>query len=182
MSLVLQVQYLLCYACAGSQFQLCAMQRGSSVAYRFRRPLSLVTLEDRLQIVLLAMQCYWIMKAQLEQLPAVLLPLGRIELTTFSKVQFFDNFVQKRITFSSETWPQSRCKLMQDIYAASKDCPFLIHAQEPPHASPNGQEYVVDLQPVGQPVLSKCSDHRPRSSRDLKHSIRCVTSLAMTGS
>ncbi|KAL0050597.1 hypothetical protein WJX82_002995 [Trebouxia sp. C0006] len=30
------VQYLLCYACAGSQFQLCAMQRGSSVVYRFR--------------------------------------------------------------------------------------------------------------------------------------------------
>ncbi|DBA94118.1 TPA: hypothetical protein ACH3X1_001758 [Trebouxia sp. C0004] len=32
-----QVQYLLCYACAGSQFQICAIRRGSSVAYRFRR-------------------------------------------------------------------------------------------------------------------------------------------------
>ncbi|DBA92345.1 TPA: hypothetical protein ACH3X1_003074 [Trebouxia sp. C0004] len=63
---------------------------------------------------------------------------------------------------------------MQDIYAASKDCPFLIHAQEPPHASQNGQEYVVDLEPVGRPVLSKYSDHRPRCSRELKHSIRCI--------
>lgn len=74
------MQYLVCYACAGSQFQLCAMQPGSSVAYRFCHPLSLVTLEDRLQIILLAVQCYWIMKAQLEQLP----PLA-------SKVAAFDS-------------------------------------------------------------------------------------------
>ncbi len=181
-ALVLQVQYLLCYACAGSQFQICAIRRGSSVAYRFRRPLSLATLEDRLQIVFLAVQCYWIMKAQLEQLPPVLLPLGRIEFTTFSKVQFFDNFVQKRISFSGETWPHSRCKLMEDIYTASKDCPFLIHAQEPPHASQNGKEYVVDLEPFGQPVLSKHFYHRPRSSRELKNSIRCALSRAMTAS
>ena len=115
------------------------------------------------------------MKAQLEQLPPVLLPLGRIEITTFSKVQFFDNFVQKRITFSHATWPHSRCKLMEGIYAASKDCPFLIHAQEPPHASQNGKEYVVDLEPVGQPVLSKYFDHRPQSLQALKNSIRCAT-------
>jgi len=142
------------------------------VAYRFRRPLSLVTLEDRLQIVLLAVQCYWIMKAQLEQLPPRSLPLTRMEFTTFSKVQFFDNFVQKRITFSSETWPRSRCKLMEDVHAASKDCPFLIHAQEPPRASQHRQEYLVDSEPVGQPVLSKYFDHRPRSCQELKNSIR----------
>ncbi|KAL0017774.1 hypothetical protein WJX77_002060 [Trebouxia sp. C0004] len=35
-------------------------------------------------------------------------------------------------------------------------------------------EYVVDLEPVGRPVLSKYSDHRPRCSRELKHSIRCI--------
>ena len=179
---MLQVQYLLCYACAGSQFQICAMQRGSSEAYRFRRPLSLVTLEDRLQIILLAVHSYWIMKAQLQQLPPVLLLVGRTEYTTFSKVEFFDSFVQKRITFSNDSWPQTRCNLMEGIYAASKECPFLMHAQDPPHASQNGQEYVVDLEPVGQPVYCKHFDHRPRSSRDLKNSIRCATSLAMSGS
>ncbi len=112
------------------------------------------------------------MKAQLEQLPPRSLPLTRMEFTTFSKVQFFDNCVQKRITFSSLTWPRSRCKLMEGIHAASKDCPFLIHAQEPPRASQNGQEYVVDLEPVGQPVRSNYFDHRPRSSQELQNSIR----------
>ena len=42
------------------------------------------------------------MKAQLEQLPRVLLPLGCIKFTTFSKVQFFDNFIQKQITFPTQ--------------------------------------------------------------------------------
>ena len=151
------------------------MQAGVPGAYKFRRPLSLVTLEDRLQIVWIAVQSYWIMKAQAEQLPTVSLPIGRIETTTFSKVQIFDSFVEKRITFSSEAWPHSRCHLMENIYAASKDCPFLIHAQQPPHASQNGKEYIVDLEPVGQPVLSKHSDQRPRCSRELKSIIRCAT-------
>ena len=154
------------------------MRLGTSGAFRFRRPLSLVTLEDRLQIVWIAVQSYWIMKAQAEQLPVVLLPIGRTETTTFSKVQIFDTFVQKRITFSNEAWPHSRCQLMEHIYAASKDCPFLIHAQQPPDASRNGKEYIVDLEPVGQPVLSRHFDQRPQSSGKLKKSIRYAPLLA----
>ena len=154
------------------------MRLGTSGAFRFRRPLSLVTLEDRLQIVWIAVQSYWIMKAQAEQLPEVLLPVGRTEITTFSKVQIFDSFVQKRITFSNEAWPHSRCQLMKNIYAASKDCPFLIHAQQPPHASQNGKEYIVDLEPVGRPVLSRHFDQRPQSSGELKKSIRYAPLLA----
>ncbi|KAL3132969.1 hypothetical protein ABBQ38_006880 [Trebouxia sp. C0009 RCD-2024] len=169
-----KVEYLLCYACAGSQFQMCAMQLGTPGAFRFRRPLSLVTLEDRLQIVWIAVQSYWVMKAQAEQVPSVLLPVGHTNITTFSKVQIFDSFVQKRITFSDEAWPPNRCQLMEKIYAASKDCPFLIHAKQPPHASQNGKEYIVDLEPVGQPVLSKHFDQRPQSSGELKKSIRCI--------
>lgn len=129
------MEYLLCYACAGSVFQMCALQAESPGTHKFRQPLSLLTLEDRLQIVLIAVQSYWVMKAQTNQLPAVLIPLGHTETTTFSQVQFFDNFVQKRITFSNESWPRSRCQLMETVYAASKNCPFLIHAQEPPHTS-----------------------------------------------
>lgn len=37
-------------------------------------------------IILLEAQCYWIMKAQLEQLPPVLLPSGCKEFTTFNRV------------------------------------------------------------------------------------------------
>ena len=140
------------------------------------------TLEDRLQIVWIVVQSYWILKAQAEQLPSVLLPVGRTEITTFSKVQIFDSFVQKRITFSNEAWPHGCCQLMENIYAASKDCPFLIHAQQPPHASQNGKEYIVDLEPVGQPVLSKHFDQRAQSPGELKKSIRNAPLLAITGS
>ena len=155
-----------------------AMRLGTPGAFRFRRPLSPVTLEDRLQIVWIAVQSYWIMKAQAEQLPSVLLPIGRTEVTTFSKVQIFDSSVQKRITFSNEAWPHCRCQLMEKIYAVTNDCPFLTHAQQPPHASQNGKEYIVDLEPVGQPVLSKHLDQRPQSSGELKKSIRYPPLLA----
>ena len=129
-------------------------------------------LEDRLQIMLVAVQSYWVMKAQAKQLPAVLVPMGHTETTTFSQVQVFDNFVQKRITFSNDSWPRSCCQLMKTVYAASKSYPFLIHAQQPPRASKNRKQYIVDLAPVGQPAHSKYSDHKPCHVHQLKDSIR----------
>ena len=87
MRLLSQVKYLLCYACAGSQFQMCAMRLGTPGTCRFRHPLSLANLEDRLQIIWIAVQSYWIMKAQAKQLPVGALSIGCIETTTFSKVQ-----------------------------------------------------------------------------------------------
>ena len=41
---LVQVQYILCYACAGSQFQMCAMQQGIPIAHTLGRPLSLAPL------------------------------------------------------------------------------------------------------------------------------------------
>ena len=148
------------------------MRSGIPGVHKFGQPLCLTTMEDRLQIILLALQCYWVMKAQAKQLPAEMLPMGFTENTRFSQIQFFDSFVQKRITFSDEAWPHSRCQLMQTIYAVSQNCPFLIHAQQPPHASHNGKQYVVDLEPVGQPACSRYSDHIPRQACELKSSIR----------
>ncbi len=111
-----------------------------------------------MQILWIVVQSYWIMNAQAEYLPPLTLPLGRclwvaVETATYSKVQLFEILY---ITFSSATWPH-RCKLMEDIYAVSKDCSFLIHAQQPPHASQNKK---VDLLPVGQPVPCKYLDQR----------------------
>ena len=64
------------------------MQLGTPGAFRFRRPLSLVTLEDRLQIVWVAVQSDWIMKAQAEQLPSVLLPVGSQKLPPSARYRF----------------------------------------------------------------------------------------------
>ncbi|KAL0018299.1 hypothetical protein WJX77_001386, partial [Trebouxia sp. C0004] len=36
------------------------------------------------------------------------------------------------------------------------------------------KQYVVDLEPVGQPVHSKYSDHKPCHVHQLKDSIRCI--------
>ncbi|KAL0021270.1 hypothetical protein WJX79_003700 [Trebouxia sp. C0005] len=168
-----KVQYILCYACAGSQFQMCAMQQGIPIAHALGRPLSLARLEDRLQVIWIAVRAYWVIKAQAKQLPAVFLPLGHTEISTFSEVQYFDVFVQKRVLISQQ-WPEERTQLMKDVYAASCASPFLIHAVDPPCVSHSGKQYVVDLEPVGQPVLSKYGDRKPKLQVELKPSIRCI--------
>ncbi|KAL3148643.1 hypothetical protein ABBQ38_014065 [Trebouxia sp. C0009 RCD-2024] len=63
---------------------------------------------------------------------------------------------------------------MKDVYAASCASPFLIHAVDPPCVSHSGKQYVVDLEPVGQPVLSKYGDRKPKLQSKLKTSIRCI--------
>ena len=168
---LVQVQYILCYACAGSQFQMCATQQGIPIAHTLGRPLSLARLEDRLQVIWIAVRAYWVIKAQAKQLPAVFLPLGHTEISEFSEVQYFDVFVQKRVLISQQ-WPLERTQLMKDVYAASCATPFLIHAVDPPCVSHSGKQYVVDLEPVGQPVLSKYGDRKPKLQFELKTSIR----------
>ncbi|KAL0019559.1 hypothetical protein WJX79_002105 [Trebouxia sp. C0005] len=128
-----KVQYILCYACAGSQFQMCAMQQEIPIAHTLGRPLSLARLEDRLQRVLISPQ-----------------------------------------------WPEERTQLMKDVYAASCASPFLIHAVDPPCVSHSGKQYVVDLEPVGQPVFSKYGDRKPKLQVELKISIRCILQALVT--
>ena len=77
-----------CAMHANSQFQMCAMQLATTDVHKFDHPLILSSVKDRLQIVLIAGQCYWLMKAQAKQLPIDSLPMGRVEVSTFSKVQF----------------------------------------------------------------------------------------------
>ncbi|KAA6429875.1 MAG: hypothetical protein FRX49_00307 [Trebouxia sp. A1-2] len=129
-----KVQYILCYACAGSQFQMCAMQQEIPIAHTLGRPLSLARLEDRLQ---------------------------------------------KRVLISPQ-WPEERTQLMKDVYAASCASPFLIHAVDPPCVSHSGKQYVVDLEPVGQPVFSKYGDRKPKLQVELKISIRCILQALVT--
>lgn len=73
--------------------------------HKFRQPLCLITLDDRLQIVLLAVQCYWVMEAQAKQLPAEMLPMGFTEKTRFSQIQFFDTLYKKELPFQMRPGP-----------------------------------------------------------------------------
>ena len=93
-SLLLQVEYLLCHACAGSMLQFCALPRDSSVARTLGRQLSMAIPSDRLCIIAVAIQVYQVIKAQRGHLPDHYFPLGCQQSTSFSTVEYFDGYVQ----------------------------------------------------------------------------------------
>lgn len=61
---------------------------------------------------------------------------------------------------------------MAAVYEAVKDSAHLIHAKAPPHDSSltpeDPKQYVVDLEPLGEALLSKHGDKRPRKQTELK--------------
>jgi len=93
-SLLLQVEYLMCYACAGSVLQFCALPRDSNVARTLGRQFSMAIQADRLCIIAVAIQVYQVIKAQRGQLPDHYFPLGCQQSTSFSTVEYFDGYVQ----------------------------------------------------------------------------------------
>ena len=93
-SLLLPVEYLMCYACAGPVLQFCALPRDSNVARMVGRQFSMAIQADRLCIIAVAIQVYQIIKAQRGQLPDHYFPLGCQQSTSFSTVEYFDGYVQ----------------------------------------------------------------------------------------
>lgn len=79
--------------------------------------------------------------------------------------------MQKRIKYS-QLWPKRRKSFMAAVYEAVKDSAHLIHAKAPPHDSSltpeDPKQYVVDLEPLGEALLSKHGDKRPRKQTELK--------------
>ncbi len=93
-ALLLQVKYLMCYACAGSRLQFCVLPWGIKVPRTLGPELSLAATNDKLRVVAIAIQMYQVLKAQSRQLPDHYLPLGYSQSTAFSTIDFFDGFVQ----------------------------------------------------------------------------------------
>ncbi len=93
-SLLLQVEYLMCYACAGSVLQFCALPRDSNVARTLGRQFSMAIQADQLCIIAVAIQVYQVIKAQRGQLPDHYFSLGCQQSTSFSTVEYFDGYVQ----------------------------------------------------------------------------------------
>lgn len=168
-SLLLQVEYLMCYACAGSVLQFCAVPRDSNIVKTLGRQFSLATQADRLCIIVVAIQMYQVIKAQHAQLPDHYFPLGCQQSTSFSTIEYFDGYVQvgqkatvwqplqwwllpfvaylrfcivilqKRVVYSA-AWPEQRKTFMVGVYEACDASPFLIHAKEPPYNSSSKKE------------------------------------------
>ena len=94
MLLFLQVEYLLCYACAGPILQFCVLPRGSKIPRMLGSEMSMGTQAGRLRIIAVAIQVYQVIKAQRAHLPDHYFPLGWTDHTSLSSIEFFDGYVQ----------------------------------------------------------------------------------------
>ncbi|KAL0034364.1 hypothetical protein WJX77_011114 [Trebouxia sp. C0004] len=115
--------------------------------------MSMGTQAGRLRIIAVAIQVYQVIKAQLAHLPDHYFPLGWTDHTSFSSIEFYDGYVQKRVEYS-QAWPRKRRLFMTQVYTACKDFAYLTHAMASPKDSPSPETegviyYAVDLEPLG---------------------------------
>ncbi len=93
-----QVEYLLCYACAGPILQFCVLPRGSNIPRMLGTEISMGTQAGRLRIIAVAIQVYQVIKAQRAHLPDHYFPLGWTDHSSFSSIEYFDGYVQVSCT------------------------------------------------------------------------------------
>ena len=89
-----QVEYLLCYACAGPILQFCVLPWGSNIPRMLGSEMSMGTQAGKLRIIAVAVQVYQVIKAQRAHLPDHYFPLGWTDHTSLSSIEFFDGYVQ----------------------------------------------------------------------------------------
>ncbi len=149
--LCVQVEYLLSYACAGPQLQICALQPHGQQAVRVGHPHAIHTLQGKLNLIVVVVHLYAILKAQVQQLPISFLQLGYTRQTTFSSIEYLDGFVRKRVA-SLDAWPAERTDFMTRVYRDIVGCPYLIQASNAPKKWGRNSECAVHLAPIGLPM------------------------------
>ncbi len=157
----MQVEYLLCYAMAGTQVRFCMLQRDHPGCFPLIRDLNFTSPLDRIIIMRLAIIIYRIIYRQQEQLPADCVPLGSTLLgSPGTSIQVFDGYIIKIVRLEDQPHVKKQAAFLTNLYAATGQSSYLINAKEIPklhrstwsvHLAPHGQalqqpgNYIRDL-------------------------------------
>ena len=164
----MQVEYLLCYAMAGTQVRFCMLQRDQPGCFPLIRDLNVTSIVDRIIIIRLAIVIYRIISRQQEQVPADCVPLGSTFLgSPGTSIQVFDGYSIKIVRLADQPHVQTQAPLLKQLYAATKQSSYLINAKQTPklhrstwsvHLAPHGQalqqpgNYIRDLRTLQRAV------------------------------
>ena len=127
-------------------------------------------MQGKVDLIVVVVRLYAILKAQVQQLPISFLQLGYTQSTTFSSIEYLDGFVHKRVAIS-DAWPEERTDLMATVYRGVTGCQHLIQARDVPKKRRRNSEYSVYLEPVGVPLGHGTT---PRDQAELKTCIQRV--------
>lgn len=166
----MQVEYLLCYAMAGTQVRFCMLQRDQPGYHPLIRDLNVTSMKDRIIIIRLAIIIYRIIFRQQEQLPADCVPLGSTFLgSPGTSIQVFDGYIIKIVRLEDQPHVKKQAAFLTQLYAATGQSTYLINAKKVPklhkstwsvHLAPHGQAiqqpryYIRDL-----PTLQRAVYH-----------------------
>jgi hypothetical protein len=158
-----QVEYLLCYAAAGTDIQFCALHRDDQKrVHKLGQPLNIATQTGMLLCFEKTMLIAGIMCAQQQQLPEWYQFLGgTVVRTNGVSITYMDGYIEK----CAPAVDSDRLAVLVKLYDAVSGKPCIIQARDKPELK--GQSYVVTLQPLGLAMLDP-----PMSSQDLCIAIR----------
>jgi hypothetical protein len=174
-----QVEYLLCYAAAGSSVQFCALKRNDGhQVYKLGEACNLKTVRGTLALVQRTLLVTSIICLQRLQLVRIFTPLGTsIERPNGTTVAFFDGFITKKVNLAVVPMSDERIKDLQDLYSATQHSPYVVHARKAPFKRPSPPSYEVDLVPLGRALCAA-----PPEQDDCRAAVRYFPSAALGAS
>lgn len=172
------VDYMLCYAAAGTQVDFGMVTRPGVVAgeaadhpvfHSLLGPLNLVDPLTRVQLIHAALLSFCIIQQQSRRLPQRHIPLGNVLQRAYgTSITFLGGEVHKEVVIRVNPWLAHTKDNMEAVYAAAKGCPHIIQAVNPPKVSRT--KYSVRLYPVGTSLPATF----PASEQELRAAARCI--------
>ncbi|PNW83793.1 hypothetical protein CHLRE_04g217700v5 [Chlamydomonas reinhardtii] len=181
------IEYLPCFAAAGTQLQFYAISRASGMAAAPRAispRYDLTRAGDRADAVMATIKFYMLLRAQQARYPADVLPAGAVMRAhghDFTRELLFRTdvlAVRKRLSPWSAfaSWCGMSFTRLQELYRATAERQGLVHALED-GPTLNGDVYSVDIVPVGLPssnALPASEDDARRLLHGLLHGLAAI--------
>jgi hypothetical protein len=164
----LQVEFLLCYAAAGSFVQFCALKRGDrEQVHLLGGHCHLKTYRGVLTLVRRTLLVSSIACLQRQQLGHTFLPLGTtLNRPNGTRVTFYDGYVTKAVDLSLLAMDDEHIHDLQLLYNATQHSPYVVHARTAPHKREirrrRAPQYVVELHPLGVALTAAPSEPAER--------------------
>jgi hypothetical protein len=150
---MMQVEYLLCYAAAGTFMRFCALRRDNKRDVHHLGPLCDLSQPDGLLTAIgMLMLTANIVCAQRKQLPDKFRVADSVVRTNGTTITWCDNYVNKSIDLAKFCITETRRAELAELYKVVSACPTIIHALKDPQLT--RRHYSVGLQPIGEPVSS----------------------------
>ncbi|PNH10751.1 hypothetical protein TSOC_002466 [Tetrabaena socialis] len=166
-----QVEYLLCYACAGSAFELLYQlhtdDRTQALLHLLRADTSAA--RGKVAVIKAAMLVYGIIVQQQHHLPAGAQLMNSVSSGEYGSLLMGDRYVVKTVAWCRMWQLGAQLESLQQLYNSVDSCPYVVHALAGPVVVRG--KYEVTLSPRGR---SLTGSWRPADSEQLAAAIRCV--------